>query len=420
MRQIFLFYNKIKLTKPFQFDNIITIYFIIYESSFIEGIKMSEEIKELEKEEVSEQPNKNLFWEKTKKLLSYIFIDGLSGMALGLFATLIIGTIICQIGSFFGDTRIAYYIKAIGTMAKALMGAGIGVGLCYKLKKSPLVGVSAGVCGMIGAFASKIIAGTVFDGAMSITTLVSVGEPLGAFIASFVAISVGSLVAGKTKIDIIVTPFVAIFAGATVGLLIGKPIDVIMTAIRSLIETATAQQPILMSILVAVLMGVCLTLPISSAAIGVMVFTPLSSLAAGSAVIGCCCHMVGFAVMSFRENKWGGLFAQGLGTSMLQMPNLVKKPICWLPPIIASAILGPFGVLAGIHSSKVGAGMGTSGLVGVFETFTTMTANGTSLPLTILLVALFCFILPAVLVFVISEIFRKFGLIKEGDLKLDL
>ena len=379
--------------------------------------------KESRVDEVTEQemhPEKKFtgkqVWEKTKSILSYIFIDGLSGMALGLFATLIIGTIICQVGSFIPDP-VGYYIKAVGTFTKATMGFGIGLGVAYKLKKPPLASISCGVAGMIGAFASKIIAGTVFNTAMSVTTLVSVGEPLGAFIAAFVALETGSLVAGKTKVDIIVTPLVSIVCGSVVGLLLGPPISAFMTWIGDVINVSAGQQPVLMGILVAVLMGVALTLPISSAAIGVSL--GLSGIAAGSAVVGCCCHMVGFAVMSFRENKWGGLVAQGVGTSMLQMPNLVKHPVCWLPPIISSAVLGPIAAVCGLVSSPVGSGMGTAGLVGPIETFMTMYPT-VGIPLTLLLIALFCFILPAALTLAVSELMRKIGWIKQGDLKLDL
>ncbi len=350
-------------------------------------------------------------------ILRYIFIDGLSGMATGLFATLIIGTIICQVGTLVGG-QVGYYLNAVGTFAKVLMGAGIGLGVAYKLKKDPLVAISGGVAGMIGAFASKIISSPtiVFNG--SLTTLVSVGEPLGAFVASFVAIEVGSLVSKKTKVDIIVTPIVAIFSGSIIGLLVGPPISSFMTFIGDIINTSAQQQPILMGILVAVLMGICLTLPISSAAIGVSL--GLSGIAAGSAVIGCCCQMIGFAVMSFRENKFGGLVAQGVGTSMLQMPNLLKHPICWLPPVIASAILGPIGAVLGLTSSAVGSGMGTAGLVGPIETYFTMTNAGTSPIIVLLLILGFCIVLPAVICLAISEFMRKKNLIKEGYLKLEL
>lgn len=343
-------------------------------------------------------------------ILNYIFIDGLSGMAMGLFATLIIGTIISTIGGYIpGD--IGKLIVAMGTFAKAMMGAGIGIGMAYKLKKAPMVSISAGVAGMIGAFASNILKGN--------TTIVGVGEPLGAFVAAFVALEVGSLVSGKTKVDIIVTPLVGILSGATVGLLVGPPISAFMAFIGEIINTSAQQQPVLMGILVAVLMGIALTLPISSAAIGVSL--GLSGIAAGAAVTGCCCQMVGFAVMSFRENKWSGIVAQGVGTSMLQMPNIIRRPIVWLPPIIASAILGPISsAVLGMTATKVGAGMGTSGLVGCIDTFTTMTAGGIDAWIVLLEIVGIQIILPALICLGISELMRKLGAIRQGDLKLDL
>ena len=380
--------------------------------------------------------NKKSFGNSLKKVLSYIFIDGLSGMATGLFCTLIIGTIIGQVGTLIARIDLPFFvglgsfINLIGNFAKILMGAGIGLGMAFKFKKTPLVSISAAVAGMIGAYASQVIKTVFEDGTLlvgSITTLASVGEPLGAFVAAFVALEIGSLVAGKTKVDIIVTPLVAILSGAVVGLLIGPPISEFMRFLGSVISAAAEQQPILMGILVAALMGIALTLPISSAAIGVSL--GLSGIAAGAAVVGCCCQMIGFAVMSFKENRWSGLFAQGLGTSMLQMPNLVKHPLCWLPPVISSVILGPLAAATvyfggafngGFISNAVGSGMGTAGLVGPISTFFTMTENGTSVWLTLILIALFCFILPALLTFGISLLFRKFNLIKDGDLSLEL
>ena len=370
------------------------------------------------------------FGQKSKSVLKYIFIDGLSGMATGLFCTLIIGTIIAQVGSLIAKIDgeffiwLGNYLVLIGNFAKILMGAGIGLGIAFKLKKNPLVSISGGVAGMIGAYASQIIKGTVLSG--SVTTLASVGEPLGAFIAAFVALEIGSLVVGKTKVDIIIVPLAAIIAGATVGLLLGPPISDLMKLIKDLIEAASKQVPIIMGILVATLMGIALTLPISSAAIGVAL--NLGGIPAGAAVVGCCCQMVGFAVMSFKENRFGGLLAQGLGTSMLQMPNLVRHPVCWLPPVITSAVLGAlagatsyFGIAGGgFISNAVGSGMGTSGLVGPISTLFTMIDGGADVGLTLVLIALFCFILPAILCFAISLIFRKAGLIKDGDLKLDL
>ena len=350
-----------------------------------------------------------------KKWLNKVFIEGLSGMATGLFATLIIGTIIQQIGSLIGGS-IGDTVFIIGKMAAAVTGAGIGCGVAYRFKEPPLVVLSATVAGMVGAFASKVTAGTVFvDG---VVHLAGPGEPLGAFLAAYIAIEAGHLVSGKTKVDILVTPFCGILAGSAVGLVLGPPISAFMVWIGSLINWGTEQQPLLMGIIVSVLMGMILTLPISSAALGIIL--DLNGLAAGAAVVGCCCNMVGFAVASFRENKIGGLLAQGLGTSMLQIGNIMRKPIIWLPAIIASAILGPVStVVLGMTCNATGSGMGSAGLVGQIMTFQTMTAT---LPPAVVLVQIMLmhFVLPAVIAFAVSEIMRKKGLIKDGDMKLDV
>lgn len=343
-----------------------------------------------------------------KKYLNRLFIDGLSGMALGLFATLIIGTIICQIGSFFKGSMIGDSLISIGNMAKTITGAGIGVGVAAKLKQSPLVTVGAAVCGMIGAFPNlsfELVGG-------------KPGEPLGAFVAAYVAIEVGRLVSGKTKLDIILTPLATIVPGAVAGYLIGPPISDLMNWIGNIVEISVDKHPIINGMIVSVVMGILLTLPISSAAIGVS--TKIGGLAAGAAVMGCCCNMVGFAVASYRENKMGGFVAQGVGTSMLQMPNIVRKPIIWLPAIISSAIMGPISAAAvKMQCSFVGAGMGTSGLVGQFETFSAMTAAGVKPVVVIIEIIGLQIIAPAVLSFVISEAMRKLNLIKPGDMKLD-
>ena len=350
-----------------------------------------------------------------KKWLNKVFIEGLSGMATGLFATLIIGTIIQQIGTLIGGS-IGDTVFIIGKMAAAVTGAGIGCGVAYRFKEPPLVVLSAAVAGMVGAFASKITAGTVFvDG---VVHLAGPGEPLGAFLAAYIAIEAGHLVSGKTKVDILVTPFCGILAGSTVGLVLGPPISAFMVWIGSLINWGTEQQPLLMGIIVSVLMGMILTLPISSAALGIIL--DLNGLAAGAAVVGCCCNMVGFAVASFRENKIGGLLAQGLGTSMLQIGNIMRKPVIWLPAIIASAILGPVStVVLGMTCNATGSGMGSAGLVGQIMTFQTMTAT---LPPAVVLVQIMLmhFVLPAVIAFAVSEIMRKKGIIKDGDMKLDI
>lgn len=349
-----------------------------------------------------------------KKALDKIFIEGLSAMAHGLFATLIIGTIIQQIGTLIGGPA-GDMIFALGKVAASLTGAGIGVAVAYKFKEAPLVVVSAATAGMIGAFASSLLAGTVLvDGAMVYS---GPGEPLGAFIAAYIGIFFGHLVSGRTKIDILVTPIVTIGTGGAVGLILGPPISGFMAWLGSLINWGTEQQPFLMGIVVSVLMGMILTLPISSAALGVIL--NLSGLAAGAATVGCCCNMVGFAVASYRENKVGGLLAQGIGTSMLQVPNIVKKPVIWLPAILSSAILGPVGTMVfHMTSNATGSGMGTAGLVGQIMTWQVMTETET--PTVVLIkILLIQIILPAIVTLGISEFMRKRNWIKFGDMKLE-
>ena len=352
---------------------------------------------------------------KIKKILSHIFIDGLSGMALGLFATLLVGTILEQVGNLVGG-QIGSYIIIVSTVAKKITGAGIGVGVAAKFKQSPLVTVSAAVAGMIGAFAKPIIAGTILVEGNFV--LAGVGEPLGAFIAAYTAVVIGSLISGKTKIDILITPICSIGAGAVIGLLIGSPISEMMTKLGAMINWGAEQQPFVAGVVVSVLMGIALTLPISSAAIGLSL--GLSGIAAGAATIGCCCNMVGFAVASFRENKVSGLVSQGIGTSMLQMPNIMRKPVIWLPAIISSAVLGPISTcLFKMTSNPIGSGMGSCGFVGQIMAYQTMVE--TKEPVIVLIeIVLMHFVLPALLTLGISEMLRKVKVIKFGDMKLDV
>lgn len=353
---------------------------------------------------------------KLKSIFNEIFIDGLSGMASGLFATLIIGTIIQQVGNLVPGTAGAY-IFMMGKMAAAVTGAGIGCGVAVKFKESPLVVLSAATTGMAGAFASKITAGTVLaEGAV---VLAGPGEPLGAFIAAMAGIYVGRLVSGRTKVDILVTPFACILSGSAVGLILGPPISAFMTWLGGIINWGTVQAPFLMGIIVSVLMGIILTLPISSAALGIIL--GLEGIAAGAATIGCCANMVGFAVASYRENKINGLLAQGLGTSMLQIGNIVKKPLIWMPAIIASAVLGPVStMLVHMTNNPTGSGMGTAGLVGQINTYQTMVGQGHSPAVVLAEIAVMHFILPAVLALGVSEFMRKKGWIKAGDMKLSV
>lgn len=344
-----------------------------------------------------------------KKYLNRLFIDGLSGMASGLFATLIIGTIICQIASLLGDNIVASYINAIGVAAKTVTGAGIGVGVAAKLKSSPLTTVSAAVAGFVGAFPNVALE-SIKPG--------TPGEPLGAFVAAFVAIEIGRIVSGKTKLEIIVTPLCCVLGGSAVGLLIGPYIAAAMKWIGMLVNINVENSPIIGGIVVSVVMGILLTLPISSAAIGVSM--GLTGLAAGAATIGCCCNMVGFAVISYKENKVGGLIAQGVGTSMLQMPNIIRNPLVWLPAIISSAILGPISsAVLRMVSNPVGSGMGSAGLVGQFMAFDSMVKSGFTPVVALLEIILMHFVLPAVLSLSIAEAMRKLNLIKKNDLKLE-
>jgi uncharacterized membrane protein len=228
----------------------------------------------------------------------------------------------------------------------------------------------------------------------------------------------GLRVSGKTKVDILVTPLTVIGAGSVVGLILGPPISQFMTALGAMINWGTEQQPFLMGIIVSVLMGMILTLPISSAALGVIL--NLSGLAAGAATVGCCCNMVGFAVASYRENKMGGLIAQGIGTSMLQVPNIMRKPVIWIPAIVSSAVLGPVStMLLHMTNNATGSGMGTAGLVGQIMTWQTMTAVEPQAVVLIKILAI-QIILPAVITLLVSEFMRKKCWIKYGDMKLDV
>ena len=350
-----------------------------------------------------------------KKYLHRVFIDGLSGMAMGLFATLIVGTIIQQIGTLIGG-QIGDLIFLVGKVAAAATCAGIGVGVAHKFQESSLVVLSAATCGMIGGYASKLLAGTVFsDGSI---ILAGPGEPLGAFIAAYVGIEVGHLIAGKTKIDILLTPLVTIGTGSAVGILVGPPISSFMTWLGSLINWGTEQR--------AFPYGNRGSRPDGNDPHTAYQFSrpwrnPESLRSCHwSCHRGCCCNMIGFAVASYRENKLGGLLAQGIGTSMLQVPNIMRKPVIWLPAILSSAILGPVStMLFHMTSNATGSGMGTAGFVGQIMTWQVMTA--TESPVAVMIkIILIQFLLPGLLALGISEFMRKHNFIKTGDMKLDI
>lgn len=347
-----------------------------------------------------------------KKYMNRYLIDGLSGMALGLFSTLIVGLILKQIGTLVGIKQLVW----LGSIATVCTGAGIGIGVANKLKASPLIIYASVVSGMVGAYASKIISGVAFDGNSIVFS--GPGEPLGAFLGALVGIEMGRLISGRTKLDIVLTPLVTIITGGTVGLLIGPSISSFMGWLGSVIIATTVQAPVVMGVLVSTLMGMILTLPISSAALSIIL--GLSGTAAGAATVGCSTQMVGFAVMSYRENKMAGLLAQGLGTSMLQMPNIVRNPRIWIPPTLASAILGPLATkVFDMQNNSAGGGMGTSGLVGQLMTWQTMAGSRSDYVL-FMEIGLLHFILPAILTLLIAEFMRKKGWIKAGDLKLDI
>lgn len=319
-------------------------------------------------------------------------IDAMGHMALGLFSSLLIGTILQTIGERIPQLDI---LVAIAAHAKAAAGPAMAVAIAYALKAPPLVLFS---CAAVG------IAGNTLGGA------------IGCLIATIIGCEFGKAVSKETKVDILVTPAVTIIVGALVAIVVGPPLSKFMEAFGALIMRATELQPLWMGIIVAALVGIALTLPISSAALCIML--NLGGLAGGAAVIGCCAQMVGFAVMSFRENRWGGLISQGLGTSMLQMPNIVKNPLVWIPPTLASMITGPIATMAfKLECVPVGAGMGTCGLVGPIGIITAMPEGGAMMWLGIVLL---CFVLPGVLTWLISLQLRRMGWIKEGDLTLNL
>ncbi|MBP5466695.1 MAG: PTS sugar transporter subunit IIC [Clostridia bacterium] len=352
-----------------------------------------------------------------KSLPKRYFITAFSGMAQGLFVTLIAGTILAQIAGWIGDNYFGNTLKYIANIAKTLMGAGIGVGIAYALKKNKLLIFSAAVAGMIGAFADKL-----FIGADPLTVFVLglPGNPIGAYVVTMLVVEVVELYAGKTKLDILIVPLGTLLL-AFAGIFVSYPFIWLINQLGILIAISTNAVPFVMGIVIAVIMGILLTMPTSSAAIWVAVATNVSAgnesamlIAGGAATVGCACHMIGFAVASFKENRWGGLIAQGLGTSMLQIPNIMKKPQIMLPMIISSAICGPLSTCVfGLKCGSSGGGMGTSGLVGVFDLF-----ENTSGTLGIIGIILLMFVLPAVLNIVISELFRKKEWIKLGDMKL--
>ena len=331
-------------------------------------------------------------------------IDALGAMAQGLFASLLMGTILATIGQQAGIPLLV----EIGDFAKSAAGPAMAVAIAFALKSPSLVLFSMVAVG----YAANSLGGA--------------GGPLAVLVVAVIASECGKVVAGETKIDILVTPLVTIVVGCLISIACAPAIGAAATWVGSLIMWATELQPLFMGIVVSALVGIALTLPISSAAICAAL--GLTGLAGGAAVAGCCAQMVGFAVMSFRENRWGGLISQGLGTSMLQMGNIVRNPRIWIPPTLASMITGPIATCVfqmKMNGAAISSGMGTCGMVGpigVYTGWVADVASGAMAAITAfdwLGLVLICFVLPAVLTWAFGLVLRKIGWIKPGDLTLE-
>ncbi|HJE19984.1 PTS transporter subunit IIC [Aliicoccus persicus] len=324
-----------------------------------------------------------------KKWLHRWFIDGMSFMALGLFSSLIIGLIIRTLGTYVEGLS---GLVDIGNFTMALTGAAIGAAIAYGLKAPPLV-----------LFSVLVISHAAYD----------LGGVAGSFVASVITIEIARLYASRTKLDIILTPFLTIIIGYFVGKLIGPVIGDFMTSIGQFIMYATEQQPFIMGMLVAVVFGIVLTAPLSSAALALML--DISGIAAGAALIGCCCHMVGLAVTAYKDNGFSGLISIGVGTSMLLVPNIILNPFIIVPPVLASAVIAPImTVFFPMETNAAGAGMGTSGFVGQIMTIETMGANFE----VFMLILIFQIVLPAVVTLLFYYVMTRLSLIKPGDQKL--
>ncbi len=369
-----------------------------------------------------------------KALPKRYFITAFSGMAQGLFVTLIAGTILATIAEkLIGqDNYVGATLYLIASIAKSMMGVGIGVGIAHALGKNKLLIFSAAVAGFVGAFADKLLFGSFIDGMFPSVqapfTLLSLGvpgNPIGAYVVTMLVVEIVELYAGKTKLDIILIPLGALILSLG-GIFLASPFIWLVDKLGVLIALATKATPLVMGIVIAVVMGILLTMPTSSAAIWISVAKSVIAaggenaeymlIAGGAATVGCACHMVGFAVASFRENKVSGLISQGIGTSMLQIPNIMRKPVIMLPMIISSAICGPLSTCVfRLKCGFNGGGMGTSGFVGIIDLLTE-----TSGALGIVGIFLLMIILPVLLNLLISEFMRKKGWIKEGDMKLEV
>ncbi|MBQ2243437.1 MAG: PTS sugar transporter subunit IIC [Bacteroidales bacterium] len=330
-----------------------------------------------------------------KRLFRKYVVDALSYMALGLFCSLILGLIVGQLAKIEFLGFLGFIAEALSA-SSPLVGACIGFAIVLGLKYAPLVTISSAIVGALGY---------------------KYGGPVGSYFAVIIAARVGELVSKKTPVDIILTPLVTIVVGGLIARYCCSPINDFMLYLGSLINNATALSPFLMGVVVSVLVGCALTLPISSAALCIML--GIDGLAAGAATVGCCAQMVGFAVISFKDNGVGGLLSQGLGTSMLQIGNIVRKPIIWLAPTLTAAILGPVStVVFGMTNNALGAGMGTSGLVGPIATYADMTGAGGDPTAIIIKIAVLHFVAPAIISLLIHFAMTRLGWVKKGDMKI--
>ncbi|MBQ8146693.1 MAG: PTS sugar transporter subunit IIC [Clostridia bacterium] len=368
---------------------------------------------------------------KVKEYSKKYFVTAMGAMAQGLFATLLIGTILKTIGQYTGLS----FLMDIAGYAQAATGMAIGVAIAISLKADLLVILSSAVVGAMGNAIGAIIndgaiTGWAVGAKINLSDVFYSAGPAGAFFAVIIACEVAKFVSKKTKVDILVTPVVTLLVGFLASWLLCPIIAYVMYYLGVFVSLATTFQPFIMGVIVAVVVGVILTLPISSAAICAMIFSPSAYLVAvsngteegfllagGAAVVGCCAQMVGFATMSFKENGVGGLVSQGLGTSMLQMGNICKNPRIWIPPTLAGAICGPLSTLVfKLKCQGVSAGMGTCGLVGPIGVITEPNQNPALMWTGLILL---CIILPAVISVLMTLLFKKIGWIKEGDLALE-
>lgn len=363
------------------------------------------------------KPRPKNFKTTAKKYAKRYFIDAFTGMAQGLFVTLIAGTILAQIASWFGHGTFSATLNYIACIAKMLMGAGIGIGIAHKFGAKPLVVFTAAVTGFVGAYAGDLV-DSLCGAAPFALKFGLPGNPIGSYVAALFTIEIAKHYAGKTKLDIVLVPLGMMLLCIPAIFVAWPFIELVDLIAKLLVISISAGQTvtILVGVFVAVVVGVLLTLPTSSAAIWVAIATSntavanpeIFAVAGGAAVVGCAAQMVGFAVMSYRENGVGGLISQGLGTSMLQIPNLMRHPIILLPPVIASAIVGPIACAIGLRCTAAGGGMGTSGLVGVFGVIDAST--GIIPDYTIALGIIFLmFVIPAAVCLLCRKLFVKMG-----------